>query len=150
MAQPLTELTKKKEKWKWNLQAEMAFEDLKKRFCLALILAHFDRQRPVIIETGASDFAIGAVLSQRDEEGRLHPVAFHSQMFQPAEINYEIHNKELLAVVDSFKHWRCYREGAAHQIQLLSDHQNLEYFATTKVLNQRQARWAQELAGIDF
>jgi len=113
-------------------------------------LSHFDAQKPVIVETDASDFAIGAVLSQRDSEGRLHPVAFHSRKFQPAEINYEIHDKELLAVVDAFKHWRRYCEGAAHQIQVFSDHQNLEYFTTTKVLNRRQARWAQELAGIDF
>jgi len=104
----------------------------------------------VIIETDALDFTIGAVLSQRDEENRLHPVAFHSRKFQPAEINYEIHDKELLAVVDAFKHWRRYCEGATHQVQVCSDHQNLEYFTTTKVLNRRQARWAQELAGIDF
>jgi len=98
----------------------------------------------------ASDFALGAVLSQRDKEGRLHPVAFHSRKFQPVEINYEIHDKELLAIVDAFKHWRRYCQGATHQVQVLSDHHNLEYFTTTKVLNRRQARWAQELAGIDF
>jgi len=77
-------------------------------------------------------------------------VAFHSRKFQPAEINYEIHNKELLAIVDAFKHWRRYCEGAVHQVRVFSDYQNLEYFTTTKVLNRRQARWAQELAGIDF
>jgi len=66
------------------------------------------------------------------------------------EINYEIHDKELLAIVDAFKHWRRYCKGATHQVQVFSDHQNLEYFTTTKVLNRRQARWAQELAGVDF
>jgi len=66
------------------------------------------------------------------------------------EINYEIHDKELLAIVDTFKHWRCYCQGATHQVQVLLDHHNQEYFTTTKVLNCRQARWAQELAGIDF
>jgi len=104
----------------------------------------------VIIESDASDFAIGAVLSQRDEKGRLHPVAFHSRKFQLVEINYEIHDKELRAIVDAFKHWRRYCEGATNQVQVFSDHQNLEYFTTTKILNRRQARWAQELAGIDF
>ena len=59
----------------------------------------------MILETDASDFAIGAIISQRDEERRLHPVAFHSSKFQPTEINYEIHDKELLAVVEAFKHW---------------------------------------------
>ena len=77
-------------------------------------------------------------------------MAFHSRKFTPAEINYEIHDKELLAVVDTFKHWRCYCEGATHQVQVFSDHQNLEYFTNTKVLNRRQARWAQELAGVNF
>jgi len=150
VARPLTELTKKSEKWVWTKEAEEAFRELKNRFTSAPILAHFDAQKPVIIETDASDFAIGAVLSQRDIKGRLHPVAFHSRKFAPAEINYEIHDKELLAIVDAFKHWRRYCEGATNQVQVFSDHQNLEYFTTTKVLNRRQARWAQELAGIDF
>jgi len=106
VARPLTELTKKEQRkeWSWSLEAEAAFQELKKRFTTAPILAHFDAAKPVIIKTDASDFAIGAVLSQRDNKNRLHPVAFHSRKFQPAEINYEIHDKELLAVVDAFKH----------------------------------------------
>jgi len=137
VARPLTELTKKekKEEWSWNPEAQAAFEELKQRFTTAPILAHFDPVKKVIIETDASDFALGVVLSQRDEENRLHPVAFHSRKFQPAEINYEIHDKELLVVVDAFKHWRCYCEGATPQVQVFSDHQKLEYFTTTKVLN---------------
>jgi len=137
VAWPLTELTKKekKEEWSWNPEAQAAFEKLKQHFTTASIQAHFDPAKTVIIETDTSDFALGAVLSQQDEENRLHPVAFHSQKFQPAEINYEIHNKELLAVVDAFKHWRRYCEGVTHQVQVFSDHQNLEYFPTTKVLN---------------
>jgi hypothetical protein len=94
----------------------------------------------VIIETDTSDFALRAVLSQWDDENRLDPVAFHSRKFQPAEINYEIHDKKLLAIVDAFKHWRWYCEGATHQVQVFSDPQNLEYFTTTKVLNRRLKR----------
>ena len=151
VARPITELTKATTKdWKWTPEAEKAFIELKNRFTYAPILAHFDPQRPVIVETDASDFALGAVLSQRNDENRLHPVAFHSRKFTPAEMNYEIHDKELLAIVDSFKLWRRYPEGATYQVQVFSDHQNLEYFTTTKVLNRRQARWVQELAGIDF
>jgi len=136
--------------WRWTPEAELVFKELKNRFTTAPILAHFDPQKPVIVETDASDFALGAILSQRDRKNCLHPVAFHSRKFSPAKINYEIHNKELLAIVDYFKHWRRYWEGAVHQVQVFSDHQNLQYFITTKVLNHRQARWAQELAGIDF
>jgi len=107
IAKPLTELTKKSGKeWVWGREAEQAFQELKRRFTMAPILVHFDPARAVIIETDPSDFAIGAVLSQHNDEKRLHPVAFHSRKFQPAEINYEIHDKELLAVVDAFKHWR--------------------------------------------
>ena len=151
VARPMTELTKKKSgSWEWTPDAEAAFEELKRRFTSAPILAHFEATKPVILETDASDFALGAVLSQRDDEGKLHPVAFHSRKFQPAEINYEIHDKELLAIVDAFKHWCRYCEGAEHPIQVFTDHHNLEYFTMTKVLNRRQARWAEELAGIDF
>jgi len=152
VAKPLTELTKKEKgkEWAWNQEAEATFKDLKHRFTTAPILAHFDPAKPVMVETDVSDFALGAILSQRDKEGRLHPVAFHSRKFQPPEINYEIHDKELLAIVDAFKHWRRYCQGATHQVQVLLDHHNLEYFTTTKVLNRRQARWAQELARIDF
>jgi len=150
VAHPLTELTKKTEKWSWNPEAEAAFQELKSRFTQAPILAHFNPTRPVILETDASDCAIGAVLSQRGNDNRLHPVAFHSRKFQPTEINYDIHDKELLAIVDAFKHWLRYCEGAENQIQVFTDHHNLEYFTTTKVLNRRQARWAEQLAGINF
>jgi len=79
VARPLTELTKgDKKNWEWNEKAGEAFQELKQRFTTAPILSHFDTQKPVILETDALDFAIEAVLSQRDEEGRLHLVAFHS------------------------------------------------------------------------
>jgi len=152
VARPLTELTKKEvgKEWAWNQQAESAFQELKHHFTMAPILAHFDPRKPILVETDASDFALGDVLSQRSKEGRLHPIAFHSRKFQLTEIHYEIYDKELLAIVDAFKHWRRYCEGATHQVQVWTDHYNLEYFTTTKVLNRRQARWAQELTSIDF
>jgi len=121
IARPVTELTKKGEGWNWTAEADKAFQELKNRFTIAPILAHFDVQKPVIIETDASDFAIGAVLSQREEDERLHSVAFHFRKLQPVEINYEIHDKELLAIVDAFKHWRRYCKGVTHQVQVFSD-----------------------------
>jgi transposase InsO family protein len=129
---------------------EHAFRSLKEKFTTAPTLGHFNPQEACVVETDASDFALGGILSQKGDDGKLHPIAFHSRKFSPAEINYEIHDKELLAIVDCFKVWRRYCEGAMHTVQVFSDHQNLEYFTTTKVLNRRQARWAQELAGIDF
>jgi hypothetical protein len=151
IARPLTELTKSSAKhWKWTTEVELAFHELKARFTSGPILTHFNPQKLVIVETDVSDFALRAVLSQRDNEKLLHPVAFHSRKFTATEINYEIDDKELLVIIDAFKHCRRYCEGAIHHIQVFSDHQNLEYFTTTKVLNRWQARWAQEFAGIDF
>ena len=77
-------------------------------------------------------------------------MAFHLHKFTPAEINYDTCDKELLAIVDCFKRWRRYVEGAQYQVIVITDHNNLELFKTTKVLNRRQARWAQELAGYVF
>ena len=128
MARLLTELTKKElEKgWAWNREVNTAFQELKWWFTTVPVLGQFDPAKPVTIETDTSDFVIGVILSQRDGENCLHPVAFHSRKFQPAEINYEIYDKELLAIVDAFKHWHRYCERAVHQVQVFSDHQNLE------------------------
>jgi hypothetical protein len=119
-----------------------AFDELKKRFINAPILKHYDPNRQCILETDASDFALGAILSQQSGDNALHPIAYHSQKFTPTEINYEIHDKELLAIVDSFKLWRRYVEGSLYTVLVYSDHQNLEYFTTTTILNRRHARSA--------
>ena len=126
-----------------------AFEELKKRFSSAPILKRFDPAKAIILETDASDYAIAAVLSQQ-HDGRWHPVAFMSRKLIPAEINYEIYDKEMLAIVAAFGEWRHHLEGAKYTIQVYSDHKNLEYFASTKVLNRRQARWAEKLSSFDF
>ena len=80
----------------------------------------------------------------------IHNVAFHSRKFDAAEINYEIHDKELLAIVDSFMQWRHFLEGSSNQVTVFSDHKNLAYFQNARVLNRRQARWAQFLTCFDF
>jgi len=129
---------------------QIALDALKKAFTEAPVLAYYDPSRVVNIDTDASDYGLGSVMSQKGDDGRLHPVAFHSRKLMPAEINYDIHDKELLAIVDSMTRWRHYLEGAEHRIQIFSDHHNLAYFQTAKVLNRRQARWAQLLAGYDF
>ena len=107
-------------------------------FTTAPVLKHFDPHRQAIVETDASDFALGAILSQKHDN--LHPVAFHSRKVTAAEINYGTADKELLAIVDCFKRWRRHLEGANHQVMVVTDHNNLELFSTTKVLNRRQAR----------
>jgi hypothetical protein len=90
------------------------------------------------------------VLSQEGEKGRLHLIAFYSRKFSAAEINYKIHDKELLAIVDSFQEWRHLFKGASHQVMMYSDHKNLESFITTRVLNHCQAHWNMSLSRFDF
>jgi len=80
----------------------------------------------------------------------LHPIAFHSRKFSPAELNYDIYDKEMLAIVDLLEHYRHLFEGLGQQITIYSDHHNLLWFTETKVYNRRQARWAEKLAKYDF
>ena len=102
------------------------------------------------MEINASDFALGVVLSQLGNGEKLHPIAFHSQKFSAVEINYEIHDKELLAIVDSFREWHHLLEGALHQVIVYTDHKNLEYFMSTRILNRCQAHWNISLSRFDF
>jgi hypothetical protein len=88
------------------------------------------------------DFALGAILSPKDDKGILHAIAFYFRKSQAVEIEYKIHDKERLAIVDSFKIWRHYLEEAHFRVMVHSDHQNLVYVTMTKVLNRRQACWA--------
>jgi hypothetical protein len=109
-----------------------------------------DPTKPYIIECDASDFATGAVLSQRNEEGKIHPIAFQSKSMNDAERNYEIYDKELLAIIRALEEWRHHLEGAEHQVTILTDHKNLQYFQTARTLTRRQARWSLFLTRFDY
>ena len=102
-----------------------------------------------MIETGASDLALGFLLSQYLGK-RLHPVAFPSGNLNDVEQNYEIHDKEFLAILEAFCVWKHYILAADDHVTLYTEHQNLQYFLTTKVWNPRQIRWAQWLANFNF
>jgi len=82
-------------------------------------------QNPFELEVDASSFAIGATLNQQDERKRWHPVAYYSETLSEAERNYNVYDRELLAIVKSLKHWRVYLAGAPHQIVIHTDHANL-------------------------
>jgi transposase InsO family protein len=139
---PMTRLLKKDTPFKFGPDQQQAFDTLKDAFRSAPVLGHFDPTKPIHLETDASDFAIAGILSQTGDDGFLHPIAFHSRKMVPAECNYEIYDKELLAIVDSFKIWRHYLEGNPHPIEIFCDHKNLEYFQTSKILSRRQVRWS--------
>ena len=121
-----------------------------RRYTTAPILVHFDFDRDVIIVTNASDYVSAGVLSQHDDNGVLHPVAFFLRKYSPAECNYEIYDTELIVIVWVFEHRRAQLQSVDHPIQVLSDHKNLEYFMTSKLLNRRQARWAEFLSRFNF
>ena len=127
-----------------------AFHQLKGSFTEAPVLRHFDPKKRVRIETDASKFAIAAVLSQQHEDRRWYPVAFWSRKLNPAEVNYGTPDQEMLAIVEAFKHWRQYVEGQESQVEVLTDHQNLQSFMKQSKLNGRQARWLIFLAPYDF
>ena len=148
---PLTQLTEKGKSFVWSKEEGMTFVRIKKEFTSTPILAHVDLKKLFIMEADTSDFALGSILSEQGDDEKLHPVAFHSRKFDVAEINDEIHVKELLAIiVDSFTQWRHFLEGYFHQINVFNDHKNLAYFQNSCVLNRRQARWAQFLTRFDF
>ena len=98
-----------------------------------------DPSLPYEVETDASDFALGGVLGQK-HDGKLHPVAFFSKKLSGAPLNYPVHDKELMAIVEAFKEWRPYLSGTTHEVKVYTDHKNLTYFTTTKVLNGRQVQ----------
>ena len=90
------------------------------------------------METDALDYALAAILSIVNENNEVHLVSFHSCTFTAAELNYNTHDKELLAIFKAFKIWQHYLEGPAYPINIVTDHKNLEYFSTTKILTWRQ------------
>ena len=106
-----------------------------------LILA--DDNQLFQVEADSSDFVTGAVLSQLSEsDGMYLPVTFFSKSLGAVQRNYEIHDKEMLAIIRSLEEWRHFLEGTKHKVEIWTDHNNLEHFTTTQKLNWRQARWS--------
>jgi hypothetical protein len=150
IARPLHDLTRKNTPWKWEEKERNAFESLKKSVTSSPILVFPDETKPFKVEADSSGYATGAVLSQEGEDGKWHPVAFLSKSLSQVERNYDIHDKELLAIIRALEDWRHYLEGAQHTFQIWTDHKNLEYFKTAKKLNRRQARWSLFLSRFDY
>lgn len=150
ITQPLTKLSQKDVKFHWDQEQTDAFNALKLAITTEPILMHYNPDKPIILETDASDYGMGMVCSQPDNEGRLHPLGYYSKQFHDSELNYDIHDKELFAIVKALEKWDKYCRSNQHQITILTDHKNLEHWKTKKDLNQRQARWSEKLANYDF
>ena len=148
---PLTELLKGKDPGWLQLDTREleAVMKLKVMFTRAPFLRHYDPALPTRVETDASAFAIGAVLSQL-WEGRWHPIAFMSRKLKGAELRYDTPDAELMAIVGAFRTWRPYLAYVSSTVEVLTDHLNHRYLTTKAKLSWRQARWMQELAIFDF
>ena len=134
----------------WTEKAEKAFKKLKKLFISQSILIMFESEKFIMLKMNASDEAIKTCISQSDDKRRLHSITYYNCKLTVAELNYEIHDKKLLVIVDFFKQWRVYLKESRHQIQVYTDHKNLLYFMITKVLNRRQIRWSKKLSSYNF
>jgi hypothetical protein len=138
-ALPLTRLTKGGNPFQWGEEQSAAFEELKRRVTTAPVLAYPDPDKPFTVTADASDYAIGAVLSQDQGKG-LQPIAFYSRQLSPPECNYPTHDKEMLALIVALKQWRHYlMSGLRHQAY--TDHCALKHFASQPNLSPRQTRW---------
>jgi len=140
---PLTKLNSPAVPFSWTPEAGQAFAVLKERFSSAPILVLPDPSHQFIMEVDASDMGVRAVLSQRSgSDQKLHPCVFLSRHLSPAERNYNVGNRELLAVKLALEEWRHWLEGTEHPFVVWTDHKNIAYIQSAKRLNSRQARWA--------
>jgi hypothetical protein len=150
LARPLNALTQKTSPWTWGEAQQQAFNEIKAAISKEPTLAHPDESKPYFLETDSSGAAMGAVLSQRQEDGRLHPIAFMSASFSPAELNYDTHDKELLAIIRAFEHWHIFLEGTKETVTVFTDHKNLGYWKTARTFNHCHARWYLTLVPYNF
>jgi len=149
IAEPLTWLMCKNEKWHWDKEQKDAFHALKESLNRTAHLRILNSTCKKILKTDTSDFTVGACLYQiKDEQQRL--IVYQSRKLSEPEKRYEVHNKELLAIVKALQDWRPYLAGTEKPIQIYTDHKNLRNFVTTKQLNQQQICWAEQLANYEF
>src|SRR5260221_363874 len=149
LARPLHELTKKNVQWRWTDKEQNAFDALQVMFTSYPILRNPDPDKHYIVDTDASAFAVGATVSQ-DFPNERHPIAFFSKSLLPAERNYDIYDRELLAIIYAVKAFRHLLLEARHPFLIRSDHKNLTYFKQAHSLSARQARWHTLLQDYQF
>jgi hypothetical protein len=145
IARPLNELTRKDVPWVWNDRQQQVFTTLKHRVTSEPILAQPVLTDQFDLEVDASGFAVGAVLLQKKEDGKPHPVGYYSATLNEAERNYDIYNLELLAIIKALCHWRPLLAGSPHDIRVFSDHMNLQYWHDPQKISRRVAREFLEL-----
>ncbi|QRW21939.1 Retrotransposable element Tf2 protein [Rhizoctonia solani] len=136
--------------WSWGHLEEAAFQELKVLVSKSPVLIHSNPKLPYYLETDASGVAMGAILSQRGPDNRLHPIAYMSKSFSSAKANYDTHNKELLAIIKALEEWRIFLEATDKPVQVFTEHCNLEYWMQARTFNRQHARWRVFLSNFNF
>ena len=151
-AKPLYDRTQKKYdgKWEWWEKEQQAFDELRRKLTTTPVMVHFDPGAPIKLKRDASKYVCSGILSQQCEEGGWRPVAYRSKTMQEAECNYDIHDKELLAIIQAFTESKRYLRESPKPVRVLTDHKNLVTFMKTKELSERQARWKILLSQYNF
>jgi hypothetical protein len=147
---PLMQHIQKDTPWGWGNNTQVAFEELKRAILLEPILQYFNPTRAITIEMHTSDYAISTICSQPDDANILHPLQYFSSKLKSTERNYDIYDKELLAILDTLDKWSTYCKSILHTIMISSDHKNLEYWQSNWDLNLRQACWGERLVNYNF
>src|SRR5260221_2858171 len=143
-------LTHKTQQWVWGSPKQEAFNALKKAITSAPILTFPSQSGCFCLKCNASNFMTRAVLSQVQADGTHQLIAFMSKGFSDVECNYQIHDKEMLAIMHALDEWCHFLEGAVEKFKILMDHQNLAYFCDAQKLNRRQACWSLFLSHFNF
>lgn len=150
IAKPLTTLTKPTEEFEWTDDCTVAFDALRNHLIQTQSIYHFDPELESKLETDSSDGVIAGVFSQLHADGLWYPVAFYSHVLVGAETNWEIHDKEMFAIVSAFKKWRPDFMSLRNRLAVYTDHRSLEVFMKTKVLTSKQVRWMEYLSDFNF
>ena len=156
IAAPLIDLTKEakkkvvKIKFVWFIEAQKAFDELKRTFTNASVLVHFDWKFETRMKIDSSDREADEVLNQKNSDDQWHSIAYFSYKFKESEKRWNTHDKKLYVIMLDFKNWRHYLQDSKHIVRVITNHNNFRYFMTTKKLNAKQVRWAKKLAAFDF
>ena len=148
IADPLNKLLQKNKHFQWSGECEEAFVSLKKAFCEVVTLAYPNFSKEFTVDTDASDFGIGAVISQLNQNGVEQPIGYYSRSLSKAERRYAVTRKEMLALVEALHHFRCYLLGKKFRVR--TDHSALQWLRTFKDPVGQVARWIERLAEYNF
>jgi hypothetical protein len=150
IAKPLTNLTKKDVTFRWTPECRTALNTLIAIILNNPLLKQPDRTKPFTLQVETSAFATGAILTQLDSRGKPCAISFHSKTFSNTERNYDIHDRELLAVIHGLEAWRHLLADSAHPVTVLTNHKNLEYYSTPQHVNRHVARYIPRLADYNY